>query len=85
MTELSCNSWKEGLSHNGLYYSGIIDATKLNEVLEMHKRDTVSTFGTRSSRRVLKPRTNNDESHHDECSVSVMDTNKLATDVNTVG
>ena len=31
-----------------------VDERKLQEVLELHKRDTVSTFGTRSSRRVAK-------------------------------
>ena len=39
--------WTEGLSVAGLYYDGIVDEGKLDEVLELHKRDTVSTFGTR--------------------------------------
>ena len=38
----------------GLYYDGVVGESKLQEVLELHKRDTVSTFGTRSSRRVAK-------------------------------
>ena len=46
--------WAEGLSVAGLYYDGVVDERKLQEVLELHKRDTVSTFGTRSSRRVAK-------------------------------
>ena len=42
--------WAEGLSVAGLYYDGVVDERKLQEVLELHKRDSVSTFGTRSSR-----------------------------------
>ena len=45
-------AWAAGLSVAGLYYDGIVDENKLQEILELHKRDTVSTFGTRSSRRV---------------------------------
>jgi len=37
-------SWAEGLSVAGLYYDGVVDETRLQEVLELHKRDTVSTF-----------------------------------------
>ena len=48
------SSWKDGLSRAGLYFDGIIEESKLQEVLELHKRDTVSTFGTRSSCRVSK-------------------------------
>ena len=44
--------WAEGLSAARLYYDGVIDDCKLQDTLEHHKRDTVSTFGTRSSRRV---------------------------------
>jgi len=47
-------SQAEGLSVAGLYYDGVVDETRLQEVLELHKRDTVSTFGTRCSRRVSK-------------------------------
>ena len=43
-----------GLSRYALYYAGIVDESQLDGVLELHKRDTVSTFGTRSSRRVTK-------------------------------
>ena len=32
-----------------------------SEVIELHKRDTVSTFGTRSSRRVSEPKVVHDE------------------------
>ena len=48
--------WAEGLSVAGLYYDGVVDECKLQEILELHKRDTVSTFGTRSSCRVAKMR-----------------------------
>ena len=48
--------WTEGLTVAGLYFDGIVDGDKLDEVIELHKRDTVSTFGTRSSRRVSEPR-----------------------------
>ena len=46
--------WAEGLSVAGLYYDGVVDESKLQEVLQLHKRDTVITFGTRSSRRVAR-------------------------------
>ena len=49
--------WTEGLTVAGLYFDGIVDGDKLDEVIELHKRDTVSTFsGTHSSRRVSEPR-----------------------------
>lgn len=45
--------WTKGLSEAGLnYYDGVVEEERLHEILELHKRDTVSTFGTRSSRRV---------------------------------
>ena len=51
--------WSRDLERKELYYEGIVDGTVLDEVLEHHKRDTVLTFGTRSScrrsqRRVYK-------------------------------
>ena len=48
--------WTEGLTVAGLYYDPVIDGDKFDEVIELHKRDTVSTFGTRSSRRVSEPK-----------------------------
>ena len=47
-------AWASNLSVSscGLYYDGILNQKQLEEVLELHKRDTVSTFGTRSSSRV---------------------------------
>ena len=50
--------WQEGLEQKGLYYEGIIDGTRLDSVLELHRRSTVSTFGTRrSSHRVSATQT----------------------------
>jgi len=46
--------WTEGLQKCGNYYEGIVDKAKIYEVLEVHRRDTVSTFGTRSSCRVAR-------------------------------
>jgi len=43
------HSWAESLSVAGIYYDGGVDESKLQEVLELHKRGTVSTFGTRCS------------------------------------
>ena len=47
-------SWTQGLTRYGKYYTGIVEESNLDKILELHKRDTVSTFGTRSSRRVMK-------------------------------
>ena len=50
----TCNSkdkWQCGLEKNGLYYEGMLDEDKLDETLELHRRATVSTFGTRRSSR----------------------------------
>ena len=49
--------WQEGLEQKGLYYEGIIDGTRLDSVLELHRRSTVSTFGTRRSSRVSATQT----------------------------
>ena len=38
--------WADGLTVAGLYYDGVIDEKRLQDTLELHKRDTVSTFGT---------------------------------------
>ena len=61
---MESSTWTEGLTVAGLYYDGIVDGDKLEKVLELHKRDTVSTFGTRSSRRVSEPKKN--QTPHDE-------------------
>ena len=48
-----CDSpaWAHGLTANNLN-EGVIEEGMLEKMLELHKRDTVTTFGTRSSRRV---------------------------------
>ena len=47
-------TWTDGLTQKGAYCSGIEDKHKLDEILELHKRETVLTFGTRSNHRVTK-------------------------------
>ena len=47
-------TWALGLRAGNLYFEGIINGDLLESTLELHKRDTVSTFGTRSSRRTGK-------------------------------
>ena len=43
-----------------LYYDGIADGDKLDKFIKLHKRDTVSTFGTCSSQaEYLSPRKSN--------------------------
>ena len=37
------------MERKGVYYERVVDGQVIDEVLELHKRDTVSTFGTRSS------------------------------------
>jgi len=44
--------WTDGLLKYENYYEGIVDEEKIDEVLEVHRRDTVSMFGTRSNCRV---------------------------------
>ena len=61
--------WAEGLTRYGLYSAGIVDESQLDEIREIHKRDTVSTFGTCSSRRVTK-KTTKQEPSKDDCSAS---------------
>ena len=48
--------WAKYLVQSGLYYEGTVTECELEKVLEFHKRDTVTTFGTRSSRRVVLPK-----------------------------
>ena len=64
---LSCTmvEWQNGLEQKGLYYEGIVNGSRLDSVLELHRRSTVSTFGTRRSSRVsvaaqTEKRTNNE-------------------------
>ena len=41
-------AWTEGLSPRGLYFEGFVDDA--DALLEQHKADTVTTYGTRRSR-----------------------------------
>ena len=41
--------WQDKLKPSGLYYDGFISGKELNNILENHRRDTASTFGTRKS------------------------------------
>ena len=41
-----CSSKPEYLVQSGLYYEGTVTECELEKVLELHKRDTVTTFGT---------------------------------------
>ena len=38
-------SWSEGLSSYGNYYAGIVEESNLDKI-QLHKRDTTTTFGT---------------------------------------
>ena len=70
--------WMEGLQKYGNYYEGIVDEGKIDEVLETHRRDTVSIFGTRSSCRVARARPSRSEStmevtdENDPCQVTCL-------------
>ena len=44
--------WQKGLEQKGLYYEGIVNGNRQDSVLELYRRSTVSTFGTRRSSRV---------------------------------
>ena len=42
-------AWAVGLKRSGLYYEGFVD--NLENTLEAHRRCTVSTYGTRTSKK----------------------------------
>ena len=44
--------WQDKLKPSGLYYDRFIPGKELNDILEIHRRDTASTFGTRESSNV---------------------------------
>ena len=48
--------WSSGLHRNGVYYEGVVD--DVEQILEHHRKDTVTSYGTRSSTKhaVLTPR-----------------------------
>ena len=54
-------SWAKGLQKSGLYYEGFVD--NLDETLEAHRRCTVTTYGTRTSK---KPAGTISHSEHDK-------------------
>ena len=43
----ACPKWSESLQKRGTYYEGYVD--DLESVLEAHRRDTVTSWGTRRS------------------------------------
>jgi hypothetical protein len=47
------DSWTCGLQRNGEYYEGVVSS--LDDRLEAHKRETVTTWGTRTSSSNSKP------------------------------
>ena len=47
MANVEPDSWTHGLQQNGEYYEGVVSS--LDDCLEAHKRETVTTWGTRTS------------------------------------
>ena len=47
MANVEPDSWTHGLQQNGKYYEGVVSL--LDDRLEAHKRETVTTWGTRTS------------------------------------
>lgn len=41
--------WSQGLYRSGLYYEGFVAKDELDTLLELHKRTTGTTYGTRTS------------------------------------
>ena len=44
--------WSQGLCRSGLYYDGFVAQDQLDTLLELHKRTTGTTYGTRTSTRL---------------------------------
>ena len=53
MANVEPDSWTYGLQRNGEYYEGVVSS--LDNHLEEHKRETVTTWGTRTSSSNSKP------------------------------
>ena len=53
MANVEPDSWTHGLQRNGDYYEGVVSS--LDDRLEVHKRETVTTWGTRTSTSNSKP------------------------------
>ena len=47
MASIELDSWKQGLRPSGEYYEGVVII--IDDCLEAHKRETVTTWGTRTS------------------------------------
>ena len=41
--------WAEKLQKHGDYYEGIVKSEEVDCILELHKRETVTSYGTRRS------------------------------------
>ena len=48
-------SWEEGLQRVGEYYEGFVKAKNVDDLLAKHSTQTVTTYGTRRSRRIGIP------------------------------
>ena len=46
---IMASTWQAKLKSSGLYYDGFVSGKELSDLLENHRRDTASTFGTRKS------------------------------------
>ena len=57
--------WTVGLTKYGNYYSGIVEENKIDQLLELHRRDTVSTFGTRNSCRAAPAKSKSEMEDYD--------------------
>ena len=68
-TQNSQPSWSKGLKHSGLYYEGIVD--DCHQVLELHRRSTMSTFGTRTSYRAQSKSFGEDSKENKDSKVTV--------------
>ena len=44
--------WARQLKRRGLYFEGLVDSDDLETILERHRRDTVTSYGTRTSSKV---------------------------------
>ena len=53
--------WAKGLTRYGLHYAGIVDESQLDELLELHKRDTVSTVHGVTKKTAIKQKLTTDE------------------------
>ena len=42
-------AWAEKLQKHGNYYEGIVESDEVDHILELHKRQTVISYGTRTS------------------------------------